>query len=230
MNYYQSTLNDIKKLIDKKKYKEALLIINDEFNAPYVPKEFEIALKEILTSIKDPKENFNNKISQYNIEEYLFAKEKELQILAINFLKNSNIINYLDLIDLFMNDNNVDIDIKQILLILLIENKIDYKLKINFNNFKTIINPSLIKTFFDNDNIIKLIKIFEDKYTNNPSYFNLSLELLNLIYIKKMPNEININDIKEIYLYIENYISFNFENNKNINQLIFDKYNDLLFK
>lgn len=229
MNYYVEMINEIEEIIASGKYELALIKIEQELKAPYVPKDVLNKLENLLKTVKSFGSAKKLQITQYNIDEFLFSNEIKKQLLAINFLKNSDVCQYMDLISEYFKDSKYNDELKQMLLVVLINKKNKTKLLINFSFKSYWVKPSEIIDFFENESISKIVENLELKYQFNPSFLNIGLELLNLIYIKKMPNQIDEKLINEIVEYIDDYLKINFENYQEINEPLFKKYNKLIF-
>ena len=95
MNYYEEILIQIRELIEKEELDEARRLILNELSVPYVPRDFEDELKELLLETKTS--DYQPKlISDAQIEEFLYSDPSH-QLIAVDELNKKNLRDYIDL-------------------------------------------------------------------------------------------------------------------------------------
>ena len=98
MNYYEETLEKINKHLNNKEVDEALKLIEKELEAPYLPKEFN---DELIRLYNENRKVESFKLDDDNLEDYL-SSTKEKQLIAVDYLNNKNLRDYLDICNKYL--------------------------------------------------------------------------------------------------------------------------------
>lgn len=74
-NYYQSIIDKVNDLIEQKNYDEAIFLLEDELDTPYIPIEFQTVMEELLINANADKNYFSglNKVENLNRKQLLDA-------------------------------------------------------------------------------------------------------------------------------------------------------------
>ncbi len=146
-NFYNGVLNKIINLMDKKKYREALDLINQELSMPYIPPKFESQFKElrIEASVNLTSDNLINEVSLKEVEEAFFRDGSLNSIIGIiHKLKKLNISHFLEPIKKYLIDKSGDDIAKSIIIFALKESNIAGIFKIIKNNQEMEFEPTKI--------------------------------------------------------------------------------------
>ncbi|QHX35858.1 hypothetical protein STIUS_v1c03040 [Spiroplasma sp. TIUS-1] len=224
-NYYLETIELIKKLINDSKIEEALQILEDELNAPYIPRDYEFEFKQLLTSIIDVKRTKEQKIlnDPWSKEKVIDVLSKngdhELHIVAIGKIKDLNARSFTDFfVGYFSNKENLWMS-KMYALLTFANQGIDMDFKIVDNLKEVVLNPSKINTKEYDNSFAKLKSNLEKSAGSNDIMLtNFSNQLLTEYYFINFPNKIDDNNINDIVLFILNSCNKMF-NIKNFSEL-----------
>ena len=100
MNYYDEILDRINELIEKGDKDNAVRMIKNELDMPYVPRDLEEKLSELLRKLDD-EEHKRPYVSDEQIESFLF-KDEQHQLLAVSALDKKNLRNEIPLCKRFL--------------------------------------------------------------------------------------------------------------------------------
>lgn len=213
--YYKDIISKVKKLINQKKYNDAIFILEDELEAPYIPIEFQTELEDMLISISADKNYFEglNQIEHLNREQLLnrIFDDNKLNSSAIHlfFDRYSNNIHEKELLffeNVFVN-RNLNNDEKTMLFEALAFQKINYNFKFYNRNVKEDfeINPINTLIFEQIPLFINAQKLINDLASKEPSLLNFCYNILFLIYKYYFPIIPNF-EYKELSKAIFNYM------------------------
>lgn len=184
VNYYQTIVNHIEKLIKNKDFIRANRIIEEELSMPYVPQDVLMKLQQL------------NEVCKFNLAEekkseilspeevYRFLKEgKGKAYKALETLSMANIRNYLQIIK----DLLVDESVNRVLKSLLIEQLQIQQIGniINFTNDNQVYSviPAQIPSPLLQQNYSNISKKLELLIESNPSFLQqCQMVLINVIY------------------------------------------------
>lgn len=180
-NYYDDLINKIEELIKKDKKHEALNIIKEELNLPYVPKLYEDKLNNYLAQLDEKKEK----------KPFMFSREELITIMNeskkhdVNFLldvssgfEQYNWNGFEKEIEVILNDKNLDNKVKSIIYNNLVVQGLSYDFKIG----KYVINPTKNKTMFETHFALKNLVDLSHKQFDDPSIFDIC-EKIFFIYV-----------------------------------------------
>ncbi|BDU67463.1 MAG: hypothetical protein TYPL_1160 [Candidatus Tyloplasma litorale] len=175
--FYKDKKNTISKLISELKYDEAMEIINEELKMPYIPIEFESFLKEAINQI--PLMN-SEKLFSLSLEKIIDLLIKfDQDSFSINLIQNLskfNLENYKDEI-IYLFENSKNKRNKAMVYELLINNKINIELPFG--------NPKNSSSFKKNEHYKLDINNLSKKLINFPALSEISIDILNDIYLTK---------------------------------------------
>lgn len=197
--YYEWVVLKSNQLVEEGKYNEALMIIEDELDAPYIPLEQEQELEELAKNLRQQIE-FLNRDNEYDVMSHnkLFSKIFE-----------NNRINQTALMVFFDNyKNEIKEDEIAELEDYLISRKISNSDKVLiFSSFKNAkinrnvkfyncflkeefyINTMKTNNFYQFESFQKIEKIINDMCAKDPSVRNFCITLLEMIYVYNFPKE-----------------------------------------
>lgn len=188
MNYYDELIENIEYLINNKEYDQALLIIKNELNLPYVPREIEIKLNKYLSTIKEATFALKS-LTDEDILSYLDSDETK-QLIAVDQLSRKNLRDYIEIVENYLKGKGF-INAKALLIDSLIRQEINYEFAyVNDSSFINF-NPSKLKIIEETDGFILALKKIEDFYMKDPSRFQMGIELLYKEALLSLPNQIN---------------------------------------
>lgn len=213
--YYKSIISKVKKMINQKKYDDAIFILEDELETPYIPVEFQTELEDMLINISADKNYFEglSKIEHLNRDQLLnkIFENNKLNSSAIHlfFERYSNNIKEKELLyfeNVFLN-RNLNNDEKTLLFEALAFQRIDYTFKFYNKNVKEDFEINPINTLiFEQIPLFKNSqKLIDDLASKEPSLLNFCFNILFLIYKYYFP-VIPSFDYKELSKSIFNYM------------------------
>lgn len=206
-NYYQDLIEIIKNYIDKKDYKSALVLINEELNVPYVPIEIENELskfsKQITNNLQEELKNNSYTWNLSKVVEVLSQKnDQELHLVAFEALRNLNIRQILNEIKDYLKDKDIKNEYKSFLMFILIEQSIDedfivYK---DCEQKKIIFNPLSFDMKTAKNYLLNIeLQIEKLIYHQNPGLFTICKHIANAYFYNIFPefnsDQIHINDV-----------------------------------
>ena len=205
MNYYEETLNKIEDLMNKNEYDQAKRLILNELDLPYVPKEFEVQLHELLSQIRS-REPAISRLSEEEIEHFLFMDEKH-QLIAVNELHHRNLRDFIELCQKYFDSNGFR-NGKVLLIDSLIQQQISHKFRFRDNEEMITFDPSDLESVTDSKTFHTCISYLEDIYMKEPSKLKLAEELLYKEMMLHLPEAYDLNECdqlcKKIVAFIEN--------------------------
>lgn len=184
-SYYEELLPNIKTLMDKEQIKEAFTLINEELSLPYVPSSVESTLKELqeecrlkLQEVPKEKAYDEDQLKQ------LLKGNSEEQWKAVNYLRTSNIRNFLELIEDIL-CGNTDRMIKSALIEAMIAQNVSDEIRMIDEGMEIQLIPCYIDLPTKAEGAIAahdyLCEWFENE---DPSFLQLSLDsLLEEVYL-----------------------------------------------
>lgn len=188
MNYYDELIENIESLINNKEYDQALLIIKNELNLPYVPREIEIKLNKYLSTIKEATYALKS-LTDEDILSYLDSDEAK-QLIAVDQLSRKNLRDYIEIVENYLKGKGF-VNAKALLIDSLIRQEINYEFAyVNDSSFINF-NPSKLKIIEETDGFILALKEIEDFYMKDPSRSQMGIELLYKEALLSLPNQIN---------------------------------------
>lgn len=202
-NYYDETLNTIQKHLVNKEYDKAYLLIQNELSMPYIPSDFEYKLKSILKTF-DYSFSKDDLINENNIENFLYSDDQK-QLIAVDYLNNCNLRNYIDLIDNYFNLNG-NTNAKVLLIDSLIRQEINHEFLINKDGKHLTFNPINLEIIENLKGYIDSKKSLSEYYLKDPSKLKIALELLYKESILHLPLEYDEGSYMQITVKIEEYI------------------------
>ncbi|ATZ18221.1 hypothetical protein [Mesoplasma melaleucae] len=128
MNFYDELIIELKELISKNDFENALLKINQELSMSYVPADIEKKLSDFKIEIYKKislKANTNNSINAEYILKILKSNDREQQAFGINFLNKINLRDHLSVISEILLLDRIDNSIKTLILFTLKEQEIN---------------------------------------------------------------------------------------------------------
>lgn len=213
--YYQEIIAKVKKLIEDKRFDEAIFILEDELEAPYVPVEFQAIMEELLMSATVDKNYFQglSQIENFNQQQLLSS------IFEKNTLNSSALLLYFERYHNILNDDDFcvfeNIFVNRITenddKILLFETLSFYKINYNFRFFNKHfkeeyqINPTTTLIFEQIDLYKNSKNLINELAIKEPSILNFCYNILLTIYKYYFPTIPDF-DYKELASSIFNYM------------------------
>ena len=195
MNYYDETIDKIKNLIDQKEYEKAKRLILNELDLPYVPKDFEDKLNELLLQVKQDTYKPLS-LSDEEIINYLNMDESH-QLIGVDALNRRNLRDYIDICENYLSKPNYA-NGKALLIDSLISQQIDHEFIYKDDNREVTFNPIKILPVEENDTYIECYKRIQDIYMKEPSIIIMANQLLYKEFMMKLPETFNKEDIDTI--------------------------------
>ncbi|MBR3005576.1 MAG: DUF3196 family protein, partial [Erysipelotrichaceae bacterium] len=138
MNYYDEILDRINELIEKGDKDNAVRMIKNELDMPYVPRDLEEKLSELLRKLDD-EEHERPYVSDEQIESFLF-KDEQHQLLAVSALDKKNLRNEIPLCKRFLASKG-SVNAKALLIDSLIRQEIDHQFLYEDDKRQLFFNP-----------------------------------------------------------------------------------------
>lgn len=226
--YYENILSKVDALVDQKKFKEALELVNDELESPYIPSEFDERFTTISYHLSAEINYLNESVKYESLNrEELFdsiLKKNSVNSVALNvFLERykNNIEPFeLKIFDSFLSSKKVfDVD-KQTLIIALKSLNIDYEFDY-YNSFLNKIFKINTKTIFvmlNSPYFVELNKLVEEFTYKEPSLQEFCYLIIFDLYVYHFPNfpEFEISNLAHsIFQYMLNSLQGNIKEFKN---------------
>lgn len=207
MNYYEKMLKNVKNLMDESP-KDALKIIEEELNAPYVPSDVLNELKKLQNKIDiDETHDFNMSIDL--IKEYLKQDESKQCIAAEEFSK-LNLRNHEDTISDFLLSKG-SLRAKVIIILALKNQESSHEFSLLKENKIYQFIPKDIELPDESEFYKRCIKLLNEHYMKSPDKLNLSYELLYSDYLFHLPESRNVIESKLVVDKIIEYIEKSFK-------------------
>lgn len=203
MNYYEDVLERINGFINKEEYEEAKRLILNELDVPYVPKDFEDRLKELLSFINE--KTFKvNVLSDEDIEKYLYMDENH-QLIAVDELNRKNLRDYIEICNRYLK-SNCFINGKVLLIDSLIKQEINYEFECMKNNEIIRFNPSEIDPIEKSSGYLSCLNALRERFMKEPSMLYMAEQLLYKEAIMALPFNIDKDNGIKLADKIETYI------------------------
>lgn len=184
--YYDEIKLRICELIQSNNISEALLLINEELNQVYIPKDFE----QFLLEMKNEYQVIETTAKNFDIEDEL----RNLNLKNIyGQLATTNMRMYLDAIQFYFDHSDDDID-KALLWHLLIEQEIKTEFKVN-NQILIPINSIAIEQLAS---FVQLENYVSKLFDKSPDYYEMAMSFVVTSLLEHyFDTEINIEEIKK---------------------------------
>lgn len=205
MNYYDDLIENIEKHIKNNDYESAKLLIINELNLPYVPKDIEEKLNKYLLDIKSLNISFKT-LTDEEIVLYLYSNE-EKQLIAVDELSRRNLRDYIDICDKYLTSKGYA-NSKALLIDSLIRQEINYTFSIINNNSLLKFNPKNMQIIEETQEFKNACSYLTDYYLKDPSKLQMAIELLYKEAMLSLPKKIISKEItNRIICFIENAFS-----------------------
>ncbi|MBR3227284.1 MAG: DUF3196 family protein [Erysipelotrichaceae bacterium] len=183
MNYYEKTLEDIRRLLKDGKEDDALKLIENEFEAPYLPKDFKEELTSIYKEIKPAGASFSLKEEQ--IAEYLKGS-REKQLIAVDQLNRMNLRDHISLCNEYLCSDGF-INAKVLLVDSLIKQEIGDEMRMENGGIEYSFIPKYQLPVEESDGYQSGKKYLEDIFLKEPSKMKMAVDILYKELILSLP-------------------------------------------
>ena len=204
MDYYTGLLEEIGELIKEGKEKTAKEKILAELSLPYVPRDAEKRLQEILESL--PAEEISHEIPDAKVEEYLF-RGPEYQLIAVDLLSKRNLRNELPLCEKFLTWEKGNLYAKVYLADALIRQEIGEEIHMSDETAEYAFIPKYVMVPEESPGFLEGMKVLEDRYLKEPGKLLMGRDLLFKETMLKLPLNLDEEEgeylAKDIIRYIE---------------------------
>ncbi|NBK99708.1 MAG: hypothetical protein EOM50_17195 [Erysipelotrichia bacterium] len=186
--FYEKLLQDVHAHMQEKNYQEAMLLLEEEFRMPYIPKEYEEKLIPLYNECKSVL-NAHKKERKYEedeIEELLNGSLDEA-FCAVELLKASNIRKHLEGVETYL-QNNPHFLIRSLLIECLIEQDIRDEIRLNYDGLEVRFTPSYVEMPNEQEAFMKAVKQVQQYYENdNPTFLMMCVECMMKEMFFKLP-------------------------------------------
>lgn len=203
MNYYDETIIKIRSLIDTSQFDEAERLIRNELDLPYVPKDFEIELNDLLMKIRKTKQP--SSLSDEQIEQYLYMDDQH-QIVAVDDLNRKNLRDYYELCNDYLQKGTFS-NAKVLLIDSLIRQEINKEFSYIKDGKMIVFNPSKILPPEESPGYKSCINLLNETFMKEPSKLLLAKQLLYKEAIMMLPDSLNEDDGIYLSEKISDYIN-----------------------
>lgn len=202
MNYYDEVIRRITELINDEEYEEAKRLIANELEMPYVPKEAEEKLHELLDELHylNP---VQKELSDTKIEQFM-SSDNDHQLLAVNELDHRNLREYIPLCERYLSSDGFA-NAKALLIDSLIAQQIDHVFTCRKAQEKISFNPSAMKRVNETVSYGKCLGKIYETYLKEPSRAKLAEQLLYKEFLMALPLMIEEGDCDRL---TEKIVSF----------------------
>ena len=208
MDYYEELVRQIEDLIAKGDREEAKRLILNELSLPYVPRDTENRLNELLRSLgnSSPQQNL---LTMEQIEEYLYLDDYH-QLLAIAQLEDKNLRSCIDLCGRYLqSDGNANA--KAYLIYCLILQEVDSQLILKRDGKQLHFNPAKLIPPEESEGYGTCLSILRESFLKDPSKLKLAEELLYKEAMLALPVLLNGEEGKYLAGKITEYIDKAFQ-------------------
>ena len=209
MNYYEDILKKIKELIDQGNHEDARRLILNELDMPYVPKDFEETLHDLLMQINDTDKNVR-KFSEEEILSFL-DKDEKYQLIAVSELDRMNLRNHLDVIARYLMNEERSVNAKALLIDSLIAQQIDEPFLYKSKDKEISFVAKDLKRADQGECFEKVKQILEEEFMKEPSKLRLAMQLLYKEAMLCLPDQLDEKDSALIGEKIINFINDAFD-------------------
>lgn len=185
-NYYDEIYSKIEELYQAGDYSKATILLEDELNMPYIPKDFESRLLKLKSDYQSSHSFSKKSLNDEEIEDYLNGDSLK-QLVAVNYLDTTNLRDYLDLIRAYLMSDG-DINAKVLLISSLINQDINEELTVLKDGLEITFIPRYCESVEISDGYEAGKTFLNDVIANdNPSLYNMALEMLTNICFINLP-------------------------------------------
>lgn len=205
-NYYKETYDKANLLMLNNKLLEALEILNEELNMPYIPQEFEFKYNNLKKEInlKLMSDKNSQKIISFDflfnfLKEFKDKNNEELHMMLSNFMEFNMKKKTKELQEIF-NFTNIDNWVKAEIFDILVDQNVDYEFKIS----NSIVNPSKSSTF-DESKEIGMVSSLLENAIDEPMIRDTSISLFDFYLKSIFPKKV---DLEKSKLYAASFETF----------------------
>ncbi len=225
INYYQTIVNHIEKLIENQDFVRANKIIEEELAMPYVPKDVLMKLQQLhdICKFNLIEEKKSEILSPIEVYEYL-KSGKNKAYKALETLSMANIRNYLDVIKDLLVDDEVNRVLKSLLIEQLQIQQISNIINFTIDGQVYSIIPNKIPSPLTQTNYLVISKKIEKIVDKNPSFLQqCQMVLINVIY-DNYPFLIKDEEVDQITYSVIAYVYKAYQDQKGLAQFM-EEYN-----
>lgn len=190
--------------LQKEDIPSGLMILSQYMNRPYISMQCEDFMKELKDKIIQTTKRKEKEVSEEEILKNLLSNKEGQIVGAIQYLAKRNLRNYNKVIDLFFKSEAI-YKFKALLLLALVEQKVDKEYEIDNNGLCYKVEPSILDLPFDTYPYIKIVEMIKEENLD-PSLYRSVIELINMCEIKNYPNSLldmdNLKLYKDIFIYL----------------------------
>lgn len=190
--------------LQKEDIPSSLMILSQYMNRPYISMQCEDFMKELKDKIIQTTKRKEKEVSKEEILKNLLSNKEGQIVGAIQYLAKRNLRNYNKVIDLFFKSEAI-YKFKALLLLALVEQKVDKEYEIDNNGLSYKVEPSILDLPFDTYPYIKIVEMIKEENLD-PSLYRSVIELINMCEIKNYPNSLldidNLELYKDIFIYL----------------------------
>ena len=207
-NYYEECIAKVEGLIEEGNYDKARAILEDELDMPYVPQVHLNKFKELYYLIPQVNTQSNLYLDSIDeIERSLFL-EQEQQLQAMLSLERLNLRPHLLELREWLLSFEVEVWIKQQILVFLLEQGIEEEFQVNFDGKLENIKIKDLTHPFKNGHYIRGVQQLKEKLEQkNPSFFELCMQELNYQVGDLFPFKHETVDADEIIERVNGYLN-----------------------
>lgn len=178
MNYYEDIVSQVETLITNKEYQQALVMIQEELNMPYVPKETLVKLEayEILCQQALKENQPKRQVDFDEIAKGLFLDDFSAMN-SIVMLNDLNLRNYMDECQEILTQLTNPV-LTGLVILQLSQQKIDHEFTIDKNGLTMSFYPVYVEAPNQSDGYQFASNFFQQEFFKEPQFENLCQELL----------------------------------------------------
>lgn len=210
-DYYEETIDIVKKLIEQEKHGEAQEILEQELKMPYVPLKYEATFVELLNDVRaktSPDGAKGSYVSKDVALDYLLSEDKEQEIMGLELLRSHNLRFDKEVlkrrIETWPKEKSI---LKAYLFELLVEQEID--IDVQWDE-ETLMNPSNGSVMNDEQVAIAIDQV-QHEFTQNPSQREMAEDELQRYLLITYP-EVPV-DGKQFGIAVSNVVKKMFDEN-----------------
>lgn len=207
MDYYDTLVKTIQRLMDEENYIEAYSILKEELGMPYVPYTHEQELEGLAMACKQALlyEQPTKKHKDEDIETLLFGSVDEA-CMACEMLRSSNVRKHLDMIQRYLGKEPHHL-VRSVLIELLMEQDISEELCIDYEGLEVFVKPLYIESIQTCETTLSMVKSLQDYFeNNNPTFYQLCVDSLMKELYLKLPFNVNEDEVDYMVIAIVEYV------------------------
>lgn len=189
-DYYDALCLDMDACMRAQNYEQVVARMNEELSMPYVPLAYEHRFEQYR---KDARAflSAGSTVKKEIMDVETFASlmqdsSLEVQLLGIEGLRQMNYVPYVPIIAKYL-ANPMYEEVQSLLVYELIERGVREEFTTKKDGFEVVFTPYYLELPQESDSFMQCVVYIEDAVEKNPSLCQLCLQVLQVLYMKRLP-------------------------------------------